>query len=899
MTEEGRFVVGIDLGTTHSCVYWSRLHEKPAHFQLFQIPQLVAGGTLEKRGILPSALFLSSPGQADQYKWKMPWDEVSRSYSVGEYADRLGQKQPGRFVGSAKSWLCHSRLHRTDPVLPLHVDQGIERISPLRALSRILEHIRLAWDHVQKEPLEEQTVVITLPASFDEVARKLTLEAAYLAGFPKGIHLLEEPQAAFYSYLSKEGVQALPAGSRVLVCDVGGGTTDFSLIEVQEKEHATHFERIAVGEHLLLGGDNLDAFLQRLLCERLQVPNMSLDRSLRLRHEAQKAKEALLSGQERYEVVLEGEGSSVVGSAKSISLHREEVCDLLLKGFFGDCQYEEGRAIKRGLALKAMGLPYAYEPSIIKQLANFLIQSGVPEGEAPPTHVLFNGGSMKPSLFQEAVIRNLHQWFGHKPKVLPSSSLDTSVAKGACYYGRVKHGEGITIYGGSARTFYLGLQGKKGEEKLLTVIPKGAPDHYHYLCPQPFKAKLNTPVRFLLHSSHMRRGDKAGDFVELAEDEAVLLPPLYTSLEVGKKAQQEQAEVEVQVHASYNNLGVVELTLEHKETGQKWQLDFDLQSTPSASRVKKESLQKSFTQQQVSAAENIIHNAFQGRDPEKLVHVMNDLETSLGESRAHWPAALLRELWEVTFSQYERRKVSSAFAKRWWHAIGFFLRPGTGYPLDERRVKRLWKLLLEDFQTPLKGDGALAQTIALRRIAPGLSRGQQVQIAAKLLPGWMTKNLGSSLTKERKNKYQYLENMRLFAALERLDPAMKQKVGSYLLGELKAGRDEAVACWALARLGSRSPICGSLNVLIAPKLIESWIEELLSLDLKNKNLHFVLTHLGQQSGDFDFDLQPSVYAKLKKLLGENYLNPMDKEASIDEAFLGDELPIGLELVESL
>ncbi|MBA3816999.1 MAG: Hsp70 family protein, partial [Parachlamydiaceae bacterium] len=542
-----RYIIGIDLGTTNSCVSYVDTQDPRATIQSFKIPQLVIEGSFEHLPTLPSACYLAAPQEFPKGALNLPWDH-HLNFFVGKFALQQGAKIPTRLVQSAKSWLCHSAANRRDKILPLESDNEEMRISPVEATARYLKHIREAWNHnmargdVESE-FEGQEIILTVPASFDEIARSLTVEAARLAGFDK-MNLLEEPQAAFYSWISqheKDWEKHLSAGSTVLVCDVGGGTTDFSLIEVVVKEGALTFQRMAVGDHLLLGGDNMDAAIAHRLEILLEEEKHVLSRiqRLRLRHEARNAKEALLkenkgdAEHELYRVLLQGSGSNVIQGALSVTLHAAEVRKSLIEGFLGGYSWAEALQLKKTAGFRSMGLPYADEPSITKHLAHFL-SSNAGDDHQPkkPDFVLFNGGAMKPPLFQQAIIDNLKAWFGKEVSVLPSYNLDLAVARGAAYYGKVRQGMGVRIGGGMARGYYLLLDTKDEQglvvSKAMTLLPRGSEDGSSFEPETTFQLKPNTPVVFQIATSHVRLHDLAGDLIDVDPKEMQMLPPIQT-----------------------------------------------------------------------------------------------------------------------------------------------------------------------------------------------------------------------------------------------------------------------------------------------------------------------------------------------------------------------------------
>ena len=462
-----RYIIGIDLGTTNCALAFVDLEQPSLPLQLFAVPQLTSSGKVDALPTLPSFCYLVSQGEWPPSALKLPWKEETATF-VGQFAKIQGSRVPTRLVQSAKSWLCHVAANRRDKILPIETGDLSQRLSPVEASAKYLIHLRDAWNAAMAKgnpslELEEQEVILTVPASFDEVARTLTVEAARQAGFLH-VTLVEEPQAAFYSWISQhehEWKNRFKVGDNVLVCDVGGGTTDFSLIEIQELGGELSFQRMAVGDHLLLGGDNIDAALAHYLEQKMKkegVPPLESSQWLQLQAEARTAKEFLLSPEakqdEVYPVVLQGTGSAVVKGSVAVEVTREEIESLLLNGFFGLYPLQEALKLRRSRGFRTMGLPYEDEPSITKHLAHFLEQARYLELGKGIDYILFNGGTLKPEIFKQALEQALMSWFPQTAlQRLSSASLDLAVARGAAYYGKARRGFGIAIGGGLPRTY--------------------------------------------------------------------------------------------------------------------------------------------------------------------------------------------------------------------------------------------------------------------------------------------------------------------------------------------------------------------------------------------------------------------------------------------------------------
>ena len=542
----------------------------------------------------------------------------------------------------------------------------------------------------------------------------------------------------------------LKAGTQIVVCDVGGGTTDFSLIKVVESEGKLSFLRMAVGDHLLLGGDNMDAAVAYLIESKLMEKGHELSATQRqqLFHEARSAKEKLLSegNEDRCHLLLYGEGSGVVKGALSVDIHRREVQDLLLNGFFGSYSWEEALKHNKTTGLRSMGLPYESEPSIIKHLARFLADNK--EGIQPimPDWILFNGGAMTPPLFQKAIVDNLNSWCPEKKvTVLSSYHLDLAVSRGAAYYGKTRRGLGVKIGGGLARGYYMILDTKNEagaiEEKALAIMPRGSEEGKIFEPEKTFMLMPNTPVSFQLAASHIRLHDKEGDLVQVNSEEMHLLPPIHTVLRFGKKTGGEQIQEKIPVHiiTKLTPIGTLEIGLKSLKTEHQWALEFQLRTVSGQDHqipvqgIKPKGDQ-TFDKGFLNEAEKVISKIFgTEQDTLKPVRLNEKLEEILELPKREWPPSVMRGLAESLLKTASFRKNTKEHAERWWNLTGFLLRPGFGYPLDDFKIKELWKIILSDFKSPLPLEVEIQLWICYRRIAGGLNKGQQMQLTSDMM----------------------------------------------------------------------------------------------------------------------------------------------------------------------
>jgi Hsp70 protein len=604
-----RFVVGIDLGTTNSALaYVDTGAGDGAKVKGFAIPQVVNPGAVEERPLLPSFLYLPGDGEQPAGALNLPWD-AKRDYAVGEFARNFGSQVPTRLVASAKSWLGHAGVDRKSAILPFRAPDTGKRISPVESASRILKHLAEAWNasmaKVPDHRLELQEIVLTVPASFDAMARDLTVEAAKAAGFEQ-LTLLEEPQAAFYSWLDSLGDgwrKDVQVGDLVLVADVGGGTTDFTLIEVGEEAGNLSLTRLAVGDHLLLGGDNMDLALAHTAAAALAKTGTKLDANqmLQLTYGCRAAKEFLLADSTRQSapVTVLGKGRSVIGGSIKYDLPRADVEKVLIEGFFPDSAKDAEPAKARMGGLQELGLPYVADAAVTRHLASFLHRQAeaLANRERPkraggrkaagdatlPTAVLFNGGVFKSDALRNRLMTVLNGWAkaskADAARVLAGADLDQAVAKGAAYYGLVRRGQGIRIRGGTARAYYIGVEsaapavpGLTPPIKALCVAPFGMEEGTEADLPkQEFGLVVGEEAEFRFLGSTLRRDDKAGTVVEEWEEQIEELTPMRVTLD-GKGRQV----VPVHLHSKVTEVGQLELWCHSRDGKQRWKLEYNV-----------------------------------------------------------------------------------------------------------------------------------------------------------------------------------------------------------------------------------------------------------------------------------------------------------------------------------
>jgi len=919
-----RFVVGIDLGTTNCALCYVDTEQPSWQVESFRIPQWVDVGQLERRETLPSFHYeLTASEQASGLK--LPWEKAPEAATVGVLARDAGQRHPGRRAAPAKSWLSHDGVDRTANLLPWHGDADVQKLSPVDASAAYLRHLRQAWDHAHpKAPLAEQDVIITLPASFDEVARELTVQAAKQAGLPR-IYLIEEPQAAFYAWIDRQGADweaSVHPGQQILVCDIGGGTTDLTLIRVRAagEGQQVQFHRVAVGRHLILGGDNLDLALAKraeakLMAETDRPEPLAPRQWDRLVQAARAAKETLL-GEPRppsYTINLPAEGSRLVGGALQIELTAEEVDETLLEGFFPDVSLAD-RPAAGASGFQEFGLPYAADPAVTKHLAAFLAEhrrSGLSAEETEaaefPELVLFNGGVMVSPAVRQRVVDSLGRWFAEerdpdwRPQVLVAARLDLAVAQGAAYYGMVRRGEGVRIAANLGRSYYM--QVSDNPPAGMCLIPGDAEAGQRFRCEShPLELQVGAPVQFPLWVSSTRLADRVGELVTMVEGEVSALPPICTALMRGKRRRQEET-LRVVVEAELSEIGTVGLYCVEPESGQRWRLEFDIRSTLETDRTAHLASGEAagiVGSETIEACQTAIADVFGPAGEQKPSGLIKRLQAAAELPRRQWPPSLLRDLWQAAVDLEEGRRRSPQHEARWLNLVGYALRPGYGVAVDDWRVAQTWRLVHGKLAFPAAASRT-ESVILWRRIAGGLTKGQQEQLALPLISTLRGKA-------GKLEAHEATETWRLCASLERLPVALKTELGRIALQRSMQKRQEKLwpaLYWAIGRLGSRQPAYGPLNTTVPREEVASWVAQLTSQRGEVGERPLTLVQLARKTGDRFRDLPTEARetaldwldaaeapAHYRQLVAEGGRLAGEEEAAV----FGEALPLGIRLV---
>ncbi|MBC8068249.1 MAG: Hsp70 family protein [Deltaproteobacteria bacterium] len=910
------YAVGIDLGTTHCALSSARL-DHPA-VRLMEIPQLVAPGELAARALLPSFLYLAAPGELSAADRSLPWGE--QAFVVGEAARRLGAKVPNRLVASAKSWVCHGGVDRRAPILPWNAPEHEPHVSPFTAQVEYLAHMRAAWDLAHPDaPLVEQDVVVTVPASFDEGARELTTAAAREAGLGE-VRLLEEPQAAFYDWLGSHTVDLgaqLGDARLILVVDVGGGTTDLTLLRVRPDDGG--IDRIAVGGHLMLGGDNMDAALAVFALDKAGIARPE-DATVwsALVQSARQAKERLLAADAPAQAVitLQGRGSKLVGNTRSIVIEREEAARVLLDGFLpatGPTEIAQrvGRA-----GLTTLGLPYTSDTAIVRHVCTFLrlhaaaaSEAGatVVDGLPRPDRVLLNGGVFNAPALVDRLMEVLAGWYGGAAPIvrLDHTSLDLAVAHGAVRSALARRGIGEVIGGGSPRAYYIGVDAAGGERRALCVAPKGMePGASAAVADRVFELVLDQPVAFPLFAYTGDRVDAAGALVELAGDDALeSLPPLETLLREPAKSRDAVASagrtVPVTLSATLGETGALEIYLVTVDLPpRRWRLDFVVRRAAAPASAPVVPVDAPKPDPSLPAARTIVVGTFgRGATEAQAKQLRAAVEKPLG-TRGQWSAATCRALGDVCLELAPQREMSEQHELAWMRLLGWCLRPGFGVPGDEARMDAMWRLREEGLVHRSKANWA-QWWILWRWIAAGLDAARQRELFEELRP-WLWR-ASDAKPPAGPHKHGPIEMMQLLAVLERLGAGDKREIGELLLERA----EKIGSYWPLGRVGARVSFAGERDDVVAPEVVVGWIERLLAMELGAvEGGAFALASMARMTGDARRDVDAGVRKRVAERLRQvkaqtGWIEMVLRAAELSEGdrgrMFGESLPGGLRL----
>lgn len=914
---EASWAVGIDLGTTHCVMAAARLGHPSVH--RMDVPQLVAPGEVAERVLLPSFLYLPAPGELSEADRTLPWGPQERV--VGELAQRLGGKVPARLVASAKSWVCHGGVNRRAPILPWNSPDELPHVSPFEAQVAYLEHLRRTWEARHPDaPLHEQDVVVTVPASFDEGARTLTAEAAAEAGLG-AVRLLEEPQAAFYDYLGARAerlAEQLADARLILVVDVGGGTTDLTLLRVlppEADDDRPRIERIAVGGHLMLGGDNMDAALALHALEQAGMERPEdATRWSALVHSARQAKERLLGADAPEQAVISyvGRSSRLIAGTRSLPIDRDGAQQVLLDGFLPRSGPTEVAQRTGRAGLTTLGLPYVTDPAIGRHVCAFLrkhaqaaAEAGarVDDGLPRPDLLLLNGGVFNAPAMIERLQEVMAGWYGGEAiALLDHTSLDTAVAHGAVRSALARRGVGEVIGGGTARAYYVQVQGADGEPKALCVAPRAMEEGTSARVPdRVFDLVLDRLVTFPLHAYTGDRVDEPGTVIGLddEDDELEPLPPLETVLRDRGGASADGRTVPVTLSAALDETGALELYLTTVELPpRRWKLEFVLQQAAAPADASADDEAPAPLEPPAEGTDRAIariDEVFGDHDPKEAKQLRRSIEKILGP-RSQWSVSTCRALGDALLRRASDRGRSDQHELHWLRLCGFCLRPGFGAPGDVERLASLWSLREEAVTQTTKANWA-EWWIAWRRVAAGLDAEHQRELFEDVRP-WLWRQ---GKPPPGPHRHGPVEMMQLLATLERLPASDKQSIGDLLLTRAK----KLGTYWPLGRVGARVPVRGEAADVVPPAIAEAWLRRLLDLDWGTaEGASFAAASIATLTGDEARDVSPELRREVAQRLAKaeapaTWIDMVTQGAALAEGdlkrVLGDSLPVGLRL----
>ncbi|SBS35330.1 Chaperone protein HscA [Marinomonas aquimarina] len=894
-----RYRIGIDLGTTNCVVSYLAAGETEP--KLLEIPQFMADGTVRPSTQLPSAVYLLAKDEQGKIEPVLPWRGQATDLIVGHGALELGQRRSGQLVQSAKSWLSHRQVDRREAILPWG-SEAARKVSPLQASACILSHIRAAWNHAFADaPIEKQDVALTLPASFDEEARALTLEAAKEAGFGE-LYLLEEPQAACYHFIrNQDNLDVLAQGKMLLVVDIGGGTTDFSLVRIDTTSQGkTSLKRVAVGEHLLLGGDNLDQALAYQLDPR-QISALSASRLAALVQQTRKAKETLLgdSAPESVTLTVLGGGSRLIGGSQKFTVERSQLVEQVELGFL-PLESFEAVVQKSDYAVHTLGLPYESDAAFTRHLAAFLrchrAEIEAATGSNMPDVVLFNGGLFNSDLLKGRVLGQLNQWSDKPLIVCDASEPNDAVAKGAAQYLRSLAGESERIESGVAHGLFL----KLADGQFLGLLPKGTPKEEQIKLTQTFKVKMGEQVQFPLYRCDDHLECEVGE-LKASESGLHFVSNLVTELD----GNVDSDTVEVALTATMTEVGILKVELRAESQNDQWVLQFGVAK---ASEEQSANDQDGPLHSNMGQAEEHLVKCFsaagQKEYPDLVKSLKQDLDRLLGD-REEWNLATSRRLADKLLAVKGGRTKSPQHERQWLQLIGFCLRPGYGALGDEARVEQAMNATKQGpkhDQAPVWGQ----HWTLYRRIAGGLTAANQETLYKQFAQYFSPAGLRSREKQKAVTTKSSDDMIRMVGALERLPKERKLETIDWLTKRLKKSSEPDTAWWSVGRLASRRLLLDEDHNMLEESLAIKLVQETLKEDWKKRKQAGLAAVLMVQMGKGEDSkelksLRKKVIDKLKKdKCPAQWLQRLQSEAAEFSdlelsKLVGETLPIGLSL----
>ncbi|GAB4266914.1 MAG: Hsp70 family protein [Candidatus Rifleibacteriota bacterium] len=901
-----RFVIGIDLGTTQCALSYVDLEDKNLKIKTLPIPQLVGDGQIEDLPTLPSVIYLPEEGR----EISRPVWMQGNSRIVGSYARDLGFEVPGRYVHSSKSWLCHPRVHRRDPILPWQSEAVEDKISPVEAATEFLLYMIKVWDLIMAAKDEafafhRQKIIVTVPASFDPSARNLTLEAIEQAGI-KSVSLLEEPQAVFYDYLyrnPKQMVHDLKGVDNVLVIDIGGGTTDFSLIRIEWPEgHATpEFSRLAVGPHLLIGGDNLDLALARRVEAAFRHKGLKLvaKQWLSILNQSHQIKEQVLSGElkDKASFAVSGAGSRVLAGAARIELAYDEIKKLLVDGFFPLVEAGGRPGEDNSLGLSEAGLPFTRDAAITRHLAGFLHENNL-----NPDAVLFNGGTMKADCLRNRLFEVLSLWKGRDPVILSNPHPTLAVSAGAAYYGLVSLGLGQKIQSGSPVSIYLGIGNSSSStadryvpEQLMCILPKGSEVEKEYVVEgKTFGIDLSRDSAFyLFYTPHPPKAEELGRTIRFNSKRYLPLPPCIVGARTGK------GEKQVEISVKLRETGYMQIFCEEIAGKFSQELRFDITEGEKNKQVQTKTKHRvPITGNQLKKLDKAMDSAFKGEIAFNCL--FKEIEDILGSPRSNWDTEILRQLFDIFIEKESEFTRDQSAHTVWFRLLGFFLRPGFGARGDAERVDRIWKMLDESFACT-SPEFWSDWWVMWKRIAPGLSFERQEELKNRIEPLLFPPKKKGKVDREI-GQHERNQIWRLLGHLERISVSEKERLGWWAVRNPQSYGKDQLALHAVGRLGARDLAYAPDTAMVPQSVANAWAEHLLKKAFPgNSYLDWALRELGRKTGDRLVQIDDIIRKRIidvfkKKHRKKSFIDPLVKTARLDDKelaeFTGESLPSG-------
>ena len=903
---EIRYVIGIDLGTTQCALSYCDLLDKNLKIKNLPITQLVNDSMIDDLPTLQSTIYLSEENrQLKRPEWMERPGKI-----IGAYAKELGSQVPGRYIHSSKSWLCHPRAERQSPILPWQSEITDQKLSPVDAACEYLTYLKNLWNakigiENENSIFEKQKIVVTVPASFDPSARNLTLEAIEKAGI-KNYSLIEEPQAAFYDYLQRNPttmVSELKGVDTVLVIDVGGGTTDFSLIGVNWEKDSNHaqFTRLAVGPHLLIGGDNIDLALARNaeLAFKQKGKRLNNKQWLSLLAQSRNKKEILLSDEsnESLDFTITGSGSGVLAGSAKIQLEADKIRQTLIDGFFPLVDSNEYPDESEALGLSEAGLPFTKDAAVTKHLAAFL-----KDNDVMPDAILFNGGTMKAECLRNRLCEVIGLWRGKEPKVLENPHPILAVAAGAAYYGIVGLGLGQKINSGNPVSIYLGIGNSSSStidkyvpEQLICILPKGSePETDYDLKEKTLGIDLSHDAAFYLFYTPLPpKAEEFGRTIRFNSKRYLPLPPCKL------KAQTAKGERQVNIRIKLRETGYLQIFCDETDGSFSQELRFDLgESDKKVSNNEPVKRKVPLTSSQLNDISSLLDNALAGKI--QFNSIFKEIENIIGSARSSWDAEMLRQIFDIVIEREAEFRQNQASMTAWCRLLGYTLRPGYGVKTDTERVDNMWKMVFDSFD--YENVEFWAEWWGMwKRIAPGLSSERQSalknRVLSLLFPPKKRERKPRKLVQHERNQL-----WRLLGHLERLSVEEKIELGNLILDTPMSFGVDMVALSTLARLGARELAYAPDSMMVPPSVANEWASKLLRKAIPGSSyLDTALREIGRKTGDRMVQIEDPLRKEIldvfkKKLKKKNFIKPLLKAVKLEENDLqeitGEALPSG-------